>query len=161
MNTTTFTPGEDGKSMVITRSFQASLKRVWDAWTRKELLEKWWAPAPWKAVTLSMDFSEGGEWHYYMQGPEGDRHYCLAAYKKIQPQKSFSALDAFCDEQKNINQNLPTNEWFNVFQEKNGMTQVTVNLTCKSVEDLKKLSEMGFKEGFSQGLDQLEALLRE
>ena len=159
MNKATFTPGADGKTLVVERSFQAPIEKVWNAWTKKELLEKWWAPAPWKAVTVSMDFSEGGRWHYYMESPEGDRHYSLVDYKKIDPQKSFSALDGFADEHGNLNTTLPSNDWYNEFTAADGMTHVTVTLRFKSAEDMKKIVEMGFKEGFSQGLDQLDALL--
>jgi len=159
MDKTTFTPGEDGKTLVVERAFNAPVSIVWNYWTKAELLDQWWAPSPWKAVTKSMDFSEGGRWHYYMEGPEGERHYCLVDYKTIDPEKSFTALDGFCDEEANRNYELPTNDWHNQFIDKDGHTHLIVTLTFETPEDLQKIVEMGFKEGFTQGLDQLETLL--
>ncbi len=37
--------------MLITREFSASQAEVWKAWTESHLLDQWWAPKPWKAVT--------------------------------------------------------------------------------------------------------------
>lgn len=160
MNKASFTPGDDGKTLIMERKFDASRDRVWDAWTKPEILDQWWAPAPWKAVTKTMEFKEGGQWFYYMQGPDGERHYCIVNYTKINPQENFSATDAFADENRNVDTKLPQNHWFNQFMEDGETTQVKVTITCDSVEDLQTLIKMGMQEGFSQGLDQLEALLQ-
>jgi uncharacterized protein YndB with AHSA1/START domain len=49
------------------REFNADISLVWRAWTEPELRDQWWAPAPWICETKSMDFSEGGRWHYDME----------------------------------------------------------------------------------------------
>ena len=63
---------------------------VWAAWTDREILDLWWAPKPWRFETKSMEFSEGGRWHYAMVGPNGEKQYCLFDYKKIDAQEHFS-----------------------------------------------------------------------
>lgn len=40
-------------------------------------------------------------------------------------------------------------------------TDVRVTITFVSVEGMKRIVEMGFKEGFTMGLDQLETLLQD
>jgi uncharacterized protein YndB with AHSA1/START domain len=87
---TIYTKDQSNKKLKVVREFDAPLQKVWNAWTKSELLDQWWAPRPWKAVTQSMDFKEGGTWYYFMQGPEGERHYCRVDYKTIVPNKSFS-----------------------------------------------------------------------
>jgi Activator of Hsp90 ATPase homolog 1-like protein len=57
---TIYTIGEDKKTLIAERSFTAPLEKVWLAWTDSDLLEKWWAPAPWMARTKSFEFKEGG-----------------------------------------------------------------------------------------------------
>ncbi len=156
---TKYTIGEDKKTLIAERSFSAPVAKVWQAWTTQEMLEKWWAPLPYKAITKSFDFKEGGEWHYYMQGPEGDIHWCLEEYETIEPEKLFTARDHFCDEQKNINSELPSNHWPVEFSEVDGVTTVLVTTTYASEKDLETVSQMGMKEGFDMGLNQLEALL--
>ena len=35
------------KEVLITREFNAQLSLVWDAFTKQEILDQWWAPKPW------------------------------------------------------------------------------------------------------------------
>ncbi len=130
-----------------------------ERWTETKYLDQWWAPKPWKAVTQSMDFREGGTWLYYMQGPEGERHYCRNDYKTIVPNKSFSGLDAFCDEKGNINTDFPRMDWKTSFTPIGDRTRVDIEITFASEEDMQKIVEMGFKEGFSAAHVNLDELL--
>ncbi|MBL7949115.1 MAG: SRPBCC domain-containing protein, partial [Bacteroidia bacterium] len=50
------------RKLIIHRTFLGPIDLVWRAWTEKDLLEQWWAPKPFKAVTKSYDFREGGHW---------------------------------------------------------------------------------------------------
>jgi len=159
MNKTIFTEMLDNKQMTVSRRFSAPLDKVWAAWTEKALLEKWWAPKPYRAVSKSFDFSEGGHWHYCMESPEGEKHWCLVNYMEIDRKKYFTARDSFCDENANVNPDLPGNVWRNEFEADGNATQVLVTLTFTSADDIKKIIEMGFKDGFTMGLDQLEELL--
>ena len=146
--------------LIAERSFSAPKEKVWEYYTTAELLDKWWAPEPYKAVTKSFDFSEGGHWHYVMQGPEGEAHFCINNYKTIHPQESFSAFDGFANEDWSVKTDMPGSDWEVTFTQNGDMTDVKVVLTCDSKEGLSTLVEMGMKEGFNQGLDQLEVLLQ-
>lgn len=154
-----FTVNKEDKIIQVVREFDAGLKLVWQAWTTPELLDQWWGPKPWKAETKEMDFREGGHWLYAMVGPEGDKQYCKASYLSIEKERSFTAKDGFTDENGIINPDFPQNSWENTFSPKEDKTLVNIVLTFDTLEDLEKIIEMGFKEGFTQGLDQLEELL--
>ena len=41
-----FTVDKTTKTVVINREFAASLALVWDAFTKQEILDQWWAPKP-------------------------------------------------------------------------------------------------------------------
>ena len=41
-----FTVDKSTKKVFVKREFNADLSLVWDAFTKKELLDKWAAPAP-------------------------------------------------------------------------------------------------------------------
>lgn len=58
------------EKVTISRHFDVQPQRVWDAWTKSEILDRWWAPKPWKAETREFNFRVGGSWHYAMVGPE-------------------------------------------------------------------------------------------
>ena len=147
------------KKLVIVREFDAPLEQVWEAWTESHLLDMWWAPKPWKAQTKTMDFREGGSWLYCMVGPEGPGSWCRADFKKISTHKSFTAIDAFCDENGNINQDFPIMHWKNEFSETDSGTKVEVEISYSSVADIEKMLEMGFEEGFTSALGNLDELL--
>lgn len=156
---TIFTQDLTNKKIKVTREFDAPVEQVWKAWTESGLLDQWWAPKPWKANTLSMDFRDGGVWLYYMEGPDGTRHYCRADYKTIRTNKGYEGLDAFCDEKGNINTELPRMHWMVEFNKANAGTKVEVEITFASVEELEKIVEMGFKEGFAAAHNNLDELL--
>ena len=147
------------KTIQITRAFKAPLNKVWRAFTEKELLDQWWGPQPWRAETKYMDFSEGGYWLYAMIGPEGEKHWSRADFQAIDPMKSFKGKDAFADEEGKVNTDLPVGQWTNEFTETAEGTTVTNTLQFQTEKDLQTLVDMGFEQGYSTGLNQLEALL--
>lgn len=155
-----FSIDKETNKVFVEREFAAPLSTVWAAWTQKELLDQWWAPKPWKAVTKSMDFTPGGYWHYYMEGPEGERHWCRADYYEIEKEVFYTAQDAFCDEEGNLNMEFPRCDWRNSYYSiGDGKTKVTVEATYKSLEDLETVIQMGFQEGFTMALQNLDELL--
>jgi uncharacterized protein YndB with AHSA1/START domain len=158
---TTYTELSESNQLIAKRTFEAPKSKVWQYYTNAELLDKWWAPEPYKAITHSFDFREGGHWHYVMQGPNGDAHYCINTYKTIDPENSFTAFDAFANEDWSVRTDMPSQDWEVAFTEDGNTTMLKVVLTCKTKEDLETLINMGMKEGFDQGLNQLEALLKE
>ena len=149
------------KKMIIVREFDAPVEQVWKTWTESELLDQWWAPKPWKANTVSMDFRNGGKWLYYMLGPNGERHYCRADYSSIQSNKSFSYKDAFTDEKGNITDGFPGMEWYCVFSKSGQGTKVEIEVKFRSEADMEKIMEMGFKEGFTMAHSNLDEVLAE
>lgn len=154
-----FSVDNENKQIKVEREFSAELPLVWRAWTDSEILDQWWAPKPWKAETKSQDFVEGGTWLYCMVGPEGDRHWSLCEYKSIKPEKSFSGLDGFCDEEGNINTALPRSQWNVGFAEDGEHTKVSIFISYDKLEDLETIVQMGFKEGFSMGMENLDSYL--
>lgn len=146
------------KKIFITREFKAPPERVWQAWTTSELLDEWWAPKPWRTKTTSMDFREGGQWNYAMVGPDGTENYVRVDFRSIVPNKSFTAYDVFCDDKGNVNTDLPGMGWKCEFTRTDSGTSVKVELTFATEADLEKIVEMGFEEGFTSALKNLDEL---
>ena len=55
-----FLVDKETKTVSITKEFAFELDLVWDAYTKPELLDQWWAPKPWMSRTKAMDFKVGG-----------------------------------------------------------------------------------------------------
>lgn len=151
-----FTVNKENNTVNVKREFAANLELVWEAWTNPEILDQWWAPKPYRTVTKSMDFREGGMWLYAMVSPQDEKHWCKNDYLKIEHQKSFSGLDAFCDENGTINTDMPRTLWISTFAENEGTTTVSIVAKYESLADLEKITAMGFKEGFTMALENLD-----
>lgn len=154
-----FSVNKENKTIHIKREFDASLEVVWQAWTTPELLDQWWAPKPYHIETRLLDLREGGMWLYAMVSPRDEKMWCKADYKTIKTNKLLSWLDAFCDENGNENTIKPRSLWTNNFTEKNGITTVNIVLQHDKLEDIEKMIEMGFKEGLTMALENLNQYL--
>jgi PhnB protein len=151
-----FTVNKEDNTVNVKREFDANLELVWEAWTNPAILDQWWAPKPYRTVTKSMDFREGGTWLYAMISPKDEKHWCKNDYHKIEHHKSFSGLDAFCDEKGTVNANMPRTLWTNTFAENAETTTVHIVAKYENLADLEKIIEMGFKEGFTMALENLD-----
>ena len=152
-----FTLDKSTKTALIKREFAADLSLVWDAFTKAEILDQWWAPQPWRSKTKAMNFEVGGRRFYAMVSPEGQERWSVQKYIFIRPKTNFKFLNAFADE--NENPELPGSEWDLTFSEYNGKTTVNITIYNESPERMEKMIEMGFKEGFTMTLKILEDLL--
>ncbi|MBL7911973.1 MAG: SRPBCC domain-containing protein [Bacteroidia bacterium] len=154
-----FSVDKENKTITVKREFEAGLPLVWDAYTKSEILDKWWAPKPWKARTKSLEFKEGGTWHYAMVGPNGEEHWAVATYNNIVTQKKFTGHDAFADANGNINKEMPQSKWDASFTPKGNNTLVELKITYPDLAQLEATIAMGFKEGLLMAMENLDELL--
>lgn len=147
------------KSIVVSREFDASVDLVWKAFTESEILDQWWGPAPWRAETKFQNFSEGGHWLYAMVSPEGEKHWGRMNYLTIETHKNFHFEDAFCDENGTMNAELPASKGSNVFTKTATGTKVEFKMAYTTEEQLKQIIEMGFEQGITACLEQLNQLI--
>lgn len=130
-----------------------------EAWTNPEILDQWWAPKPLQSKTKIMDFKVGGRRFYAMVSPEGQEHWGVQQFTLIQPKTGLDWLSSFADKDENINEALPTSQWALNFSEQNGTTTVDITIKHQTLANIETLIQMGFKEGFSMTLNELNTLL--
>jgi len=152
-----FVVDKEAKTVAITREFAADLPLVWDAYTKPELLDQWWAPKPLTSRTKVMDFKVGGRRFYAMVTPEGDERWAVQKYTSITPKTNFKFFNAFADKDENLQ--LPGSDWDLNFSEQSGTTKVSISIYNESLERLERMIEMGFVEGAKAQLENLEELL--
>jgi uncharacterized protein YndB with AHSA1/START domain len=152
-----FTLDKSKKTVFINREFDADLSLVWDAFTKKEILDQWWAPKPLASKTKVMNFKVGGRRFYAMVTPEGQESWSIQKYTSISPKTNFKFLNAFAD--KDENPELPGSEWDLSFSEENEKTKVSISIYNESLERMEKMIEWGFKEALTMTLKSLEDLL--
>jgi uncharacterized protein YndB with AHSA1/START domain len=147
---TVFSKDPENKKITVVRAFDAPLMQVWKAWTESEILDQWWAPKPYRAETKIMDFKEGGLWLYAMVGPEGDRSWCKESFQTINLHKSITNSVSFCDEEGNETLDFPTMYWKKEFSRTGSDT---------TEADMETIITMGFQDGFTAGLSNLDHYL--
>lgn len=152
-----FTVDESTNTVLVKKEFAAGLSLVWDAFTRQEILDQWWAPQPFESRTKVMEFKVGGRRFYAMVSPEGQENWQLQLYTSITPKTNFKFTSVFAD--KDENPHWPGSNWDLNFSEKNGITSVSITIHNESKERMLKMIEMGFKEGFTMTLNYLDQIL--
>ena len=152
-----FIVNKETKTVLITKEFAAELALVWDAYTKGELLDQWWAPKPMTSRTKVMDFEVGGRRFYAMVSPEGAERWSVQEYKAITPKTNFKFYNTFSDADENLE--LPGSDWDLSFSDENGTTKVSISIYNESLERLERMVAMGFTEGTKMQLQNLEELL--
>jgi uncharacterized protein YndB with AHSA1/START domain len=152
-----FTVNKATKTVEITREFDAELSLVWEAFTKPKILDQWGAPKPMKAKTKFMDFKVGGRRFYAMVSPEGNERWIIQKYTSINPKTNFKLFNVFSD--KDENPEVHGSDWNYTFSEQDGKTKVHITIYNESFERMEKMIEMGFKEGFTATLVNLENVL--
>ena len=158
-NETVFSKDLKMKRLTVVRMFDAGVERVWEAWTTSEILDQWWAPKPYKSETKTMDFKEGGRWLYCMVGPGGDRTWCRVDFKTIRPLKKITDSSMFSDEEGRQNPGFPVMHWNKQFNETGDATTVSIDISFDQEADMEAILKMGFQEGFTMGLGNLDLYL--
>lgn len=84
----------DDNRIKITRTFNAPLEKVWEAWTNPETMKKWYSPDYMTTPDVSSDLTVGGSYSIHMhadQGPDGKPMDVTAVgkYKEIEENKKL------------------------------------------------------------------------
>jgi uncharacterized protein YndB with AHSA1/START domain len=154
-----FLVDKEVNTITVRREFLASQQLVWDCYTKRELLDQWFAPKPLTTKTKSMNFSEGGHWHYAMVEPNGTEYWGLSTFVEIKPIDYYTSIDAFSNEVGEINSDLPQAKWIVSFKAKDGNAIVETVVTYNSLADLEAVIQMGMKDGLTSTLERLDDLL--
>jgi uncharacterized protein YndB with AHSA1/START domain len=73
----------DGVS--VRRVLKARRERVFEAWTRPELMARWFYPGDGWTAAIRSDLKVGGRWEVAMRDAGGGRHTQFGEYREIVP----------------------------------------------------------------------------
>ena len=75
VNNRTTAERKSGREMVVTRTFNAPARIVFEAWTKPELLKRWWAPKSLGMSFLSCeaDVRTGGTYRFVFSHPASEQ----------------------------------------------------------------------------------------
>ena len=129
----------------LTRSFDAPRAEIFEAWTKPEQVVGWWDPAGKPLAACEIDLRSGGSFTFVTQD-HPDMPFS-GTYREIAPpgRLVFEALGA-------------TGRV--ILEEAHGGARMTVEIECRSAEQLDQYLKMGVDAGTAQTLDNLVAYAR-
>ncbi len=151
-------------AIVVRRIFDAPLDLVWKAWTEPRLVERWWGPKDYSSPGCSIDLRVGGRCLLSMRAPAyqgGQVSYTVGIYKRIEPKRLLEFTQSLADKDGNLIDpasigmppDFPKEMLETVtFEEKKGMTKVTVTVLGMSPGQMWVFA----LAGWHQSLDKLE-----
>lgn len=69
----------------ITRAFDAAPGLVFDAFTKPELVRRWYGPTGWSLVVCDVDLRVGGAWRFVSHRPDGKTIGQHGIYREVIP----------------------------------------------------------------------------
>jgi uncharacterized protein YndB with AHSA1/START domain len=150
----TVTTGGD-REIVLSRTFNAPRELVFDAWTKPELLVRWYGARGWHLVGCDVDLRVGGAWRFVSTGPAGDSMVQSGVYQEIDAPDRLVYTEKF-DNQSYPGETLVTH----TFVERSAKTTVTSTLRYPSRNARDIVLRYPMARGAGEGFDRLDELLR-
>jgi uncharacterized protein YndB with AHSA1/START domain len=80
------------REIVISQVIGAERELVFEAFTRVQLLSRWWGPDGFTTTTRSFEFRVGGEWDFVMHAPDGTDYQEWITWREIVPPERIALL---------------------------------------------------------------------
>jgi uncharacterized protein YndB with AHSA1/START domain len=141
------------REIVLTRVFDAPRHLVWDAFTKPELLKRWFGPRDWSLVVCEVDLKVGGGFRFVLRGPDGRDMGMRGTYREIVPGERSVHTESF-DDFPGGDSTVTT-----VLTEKAGTTTLTATVLYPSREVRDAVIQSGMEHGAAESYDKLAELL--
>ncbi|MGC2784252.1 MAG: SRPBCC family protein [Roseiarcus sp.] len=158
MKTETVVERTSDRELTVTRTFDAPAHIVFDAWTKPELLKRWWAP---KSFGVSLfeceqDLRVGGAYRFAFGRDPKNPEVFSGRYLEVDP-PSRLVLTQLYERMPELGDVVVTAD----FEESHGRTRLTLRQLFPSKEALEGALASGMERGMRVTLDQLDALVAE
>ncbi len=151
MNRTTVERKSD-REVVVTRTFDAPARLVFEAWTKPELFKQWWVPRS-MGMTLrscELDVRTGGQYRLVFGGDPGNAMAFFGKYLDVVPNQRI----VWTNEESGADGSVTTV----TFEENNGKTTLVMSELYPTKEALDAAGT-GAQEAMNETFGQLDELL--
>ncbi|HVI05130.1 MAG TPA: SRPBCC family protein [Sphingomicrobium sp.] len=143
---------KSNRELVVTRTFDAPVRLIFEAWSKPELFKLWWVPKSvgMSLVSCDMDIRTGGAYRLVFRHPSFDQPMAFfGTYKEVTPNKRLIWKNEESD------QGAVTTV---TFEERAGKTLVTLH-ELYPTEAARDEALTGSAEGLPEQFAQLDELL--
>jgi uncharacterized protein YndB with AHSA1/START domain len=169
MTTTTTASKSTQRPFVISRTLDAPREVVWQSWTERERLMKWFGPKGFTMPTAKMDFRPGGICHSCLRSPDGHEMWGKWVFREIVKPERLVFVHSFSDAAGGITRHPLSPTWplemlsTVTFEEQDGNTRLTLQwLPLNPTEEERKTFDSthdGMKQGWTGTFEQLAEYL--
>jgi uncharacterized protein YndB with AHSA1/START domain len=140
------------REIVMTRVFDAPRHLVWDAFTKPELLKRWFGPRGWSMVVCEVDLRVGGGFRFVLHSPDGKDMGMRGVYREIVAPERSVHMESFDD--------YPgESQVTGAFVEQGGQTTLIATVLYPSQEVRDIVIKSGMEHGAAESYDKLAELL--
>ncbi|MGA9814860.1 MAG: SRPBCC family protein [Terriglobales bacterium] len=140
------------REIVMTRVFDAPRPLVFAAFTRPELLKRWFGPRGWSLVVCEVDLKVGGTFRFVLRGPDGAEMGMRGVYRELVPPERSVHMESF-------DQFPGESQVTTVLVEQGGKTTLTATVLYPSQEVRDAVVKSGMEHGAAESYDRLAELL--
>ena len=140
------------RELVLTRIFNAPRNLVFDAFTKPELLRRWFGPRGWSLVGCEVDARVGGTWRFVLRGPDGRDMGMRGVYLEFVPPERSVHMESFDDYPGELKVTA-------TFIEHAGKTTLTATVLYPSPEIRDIVLKDGLEHSAAESYDKLAELL--
>jgi uncharacterized protein YndB with AHSA1/START domain len=141
------------REVVVTRTFNAPARIVFEAWTKPELIMKWWTPKSFGITFISCeaDVRPGGTYRYVFGHPSFDKPMAFVGrYLEVEAPKRLVWTNEESEDGSVTTLTL---------EEKDGRTHLVLSDLYPSKAALDEAMASGSINGYPEQFDGLDALL--
>ena len=139
------------RELLLTRTLDAPIDLVWEAWTNPQHIAKWWGPNGFTNTITTMDMKPGGEWILTMHGPDGTDYKNKSIFKEVILHKKI----VFDHIAPNFTATIE-------FKAQGEQTHLTWHMLFETVEQfIQVVKTFKADDGLKQNVDKLNAYLAE
>jgi uncharacterized protein YndB with AHSA1/START domain len=143
------------RELVVTRTFDALPRVVFEAWTRAELFQRWWVPKSFglRLLSCELDVRVGGVYRLVFRGPDNAQPMAFhGRYLEVVPPTRL----VWTNEEAGGGQITTV-----TFEERAGQTLLVMHDLYPSKQALDEAMVSGSTSGMDETFDQLDGLLTE
>ncbi len=152
MSKTDFVVDKENLEVRITRVFNATPERLWEAHTDPKQIPRWWNDTKIDKLELEV----GGVWRFVSEGGDGQEHAFRGIFKEIdKPKKIVRTFEYEPMAGHIMTESVifePTTD---------GQTKQTTISKYENINDLEGMVSMGMEDGAAAGLDRLAKLVEQ
>jgi uncharacterized protein YndB with AHSA1/START domain len=159
MPITSVTSDPEALTLTIVAEYPCTLERLWEAYVDPRQLERFWGPEQWPATFTRHEVYVGGESHYYMTGPNGEKSRGWFKFLTVDPYALMEMEDGFADESGNRNEAMPTMRMSYRFERTTQGARFIGITYFTSLDAMEQLVKMGMIEGTKSAMGQIDKVV--